>query len=69
MYSSLGVPVVPVALNSGVYWGKNAFFKKAGTIVIEFLPPIPSGLPKKEFIERLQNEVETASNKLITESE
>ena len=68
MYSSLGVPVVPVALNSGVYWEKNAFFKKSGTIVIEFLPPIPAGLPKKEFIERLQNVIETASNKLFIDT-
>lgn len=65
MYSSLNVPVVPVALNSGVYWGKNAFFKKSGTIVIEFLPPILAGLPKKEFAERLQNNIETASNRLL----
>ncbi len=68
MYSSLGAPVVPVALNSGVYWGKNAFFKKSGTIIIEFLPVIPAGLAKKEFIERLQNEIETASNRLIMEA-
>lgn len=68
MYSSLGVPVVPIALNSGVYWGKNAFFKTPGTIVIEFLPPIPSGLPKKEFIQRLQNDIETASNKLFIDT-
>lgn len=65
MYSALSVPVVPVALNSGVYWGKNAFFKKSGKIIIEFLPPIPAGLPKKEFSERLQNEIENASNRLI----
>lgn len=68
MYSALGAPVVPVALNSGVYWGKNAFFKTSGKIIIEFLPPIPAGLPKKEFAERLQNDIETASNKLIAES-
>ena len=65
MYSSLGVCVVPVALNSGVYWGKNAFFKKSGTIIIEFLPPIPANLPKKQFIDKLQNDIETASNKLF----
>jgi 1-acyl-sn-glycerol-3-phosphate acyltransferase len=68
MYSTLGVPVVPVALNSGVYWGKNAFFKKSGKIIIEFLPPIPAGLPKKQFAEQLQNDIETASNQLILES-
>jgi 1-acyl-sn-glycerol-3-phosphate acyltransferase len=67
LYSSLATTVVPVALNSGVYWGKNAFFKTPGTIIIEFLPPIPPGLTKKEFIERLQNDIETASNNLINE--
>ena len=68
MYSALGVPVVPVALNSGVYWGKNAFFKKSGKIIIEFMPPIPAGLPKKEFAERLQNDIETASDKLFIDT-
>lgn len=68
LYSSLATPVVPVALNSGVYWGKNAFFKTPGTIVIEFLPPIPAGLPKKEFIERLQETIETASHKLFIDT-
>ena len=69
MYSALGVPVVPVALNSGVYWGKNAFFKKSGTIIIEFLPSIPANLPKKEFAERLERDIESASNKLLLESQ
>jgi len=65
MYSSLGVPVVPVALNSGIFWGKNAFFKKSGIITIEFLPQIEQGLGKKEFITRLENDIEKASNKLL----
>ena len=64
MYSALGIPVIPVALNSGSYWGKNAFFKKSGTIIIEFLPPIPPNLPKKEFAERLERDIESASEKL-----
>ncbi|MEQ1706014.1 MAG: lysophospholipid acyltransferase family protein [Rickettsiales bacterium] len=68
MYSSLSVSVVPIALNSGKYWGKNAFFKTPGTIIIEFLPPIPAGLPKKEFIERLQEAIETASGKLFIDT-
>lgn len=69
LYQSLGVPVVPVALNSGVYWGKNAFFKKPGTIVIEFLPPLPPGLDKKEFQRRLESEIETASQRLLEEAQ
>ena len=68
LYNNLGVPVVPVALNSGVYWGKNAFFKTPGKIIIEFLPPIPPGLPKQEFMKRLQHDIENASQKLLEEA-
>ncbi len=59
LYSQLGVPVIPVALNSGLFWGKNAFLKKSGKITISFLPPIPSGLPKKEFMNSLQSQIES----------
>ena len=68
LYNQLGVPVVPVALNSGCYWGKDAFHKYPGTIIIEFLPPIPPGLDKKEFAARLQETIESASQKLINEA-
>lgn len=64
LYSSLGVPVIPVALNSGLFWGKNAFVKKPGTITLQFLPPIPPGLKKDEFRTRLEHDIETASNQL-----
>jgi 1-acyl-sn-glycerol-3-phosphate acyltransferase len=64
MYASLNVPVVPVALNSGNYWGKNAFFKKPGTIIIEFLPPIPAGLSKPTFAAKLQEDIEGACARL-----
>jgi len=66
LYSQLGVPVIPVALNSGLFWGKDAFIKKPGKITISFLPPIPPGLPKGEFLPRLQNAIETESNALIS---
>lgn len=68
LYSQLKVPVVPVALNSGVFWSKNAFMKYPGTVIVEFFPPIPPGLGKDEFAARLQNTIETASQKLLTEA-
>lgn len=68
LYNMLNVPVVPVALNSGVFWGKNAFFKKPGKIVIEFLPPIAPGLPKAQFQQQLQDTVETATARLVAEA-
>lgn len=65
LYKELNLPVIPMALNSGVCWPKNSFIKWPGTIVIEFLPPIPPGLERDAFMTRLKNELETASNKLL----
>ena len=68
LYSFLKQPVVPVALNSGWYWGKDAFLKRPGKIIIEFLPPISPGLSKEEFSARLEQSIETASQKLLEEA-
>lgn len=68
IYKDLGVPVVPMALNSGVFWGRNAFFKKSGTVVFEFLPPIPAGVPPLQMMERLETALEAASDKLVVEA-
>lgn len=64
LYGALGVPVVPVALNSGLLWGRQAFTKRAGTITIEVLPPIAPGMDRKAFMAELENRIETASDRL-----
>ena len=64
LYEGLAVPVVPMALNSGVFWGRRAFRKRPGTITVEFLPPIPAGLKREEMMRRLEDELETASERL-----
>lgn len=58
LYSQLGVPCIPVALNSGVYW--TSFTKYPGTIVLEFLEAIPPGLKRTEFMTLLEKRIETA---------
>jgi 1-acyl-sn-glycerol-3-phosphate acyltransferase len=63
LYSMLDVPCIPVALNSGVYW--TGFIKKPGTIVLEFLEPIPPGLKRGAFMAMLENRIETATNRLL----
>lgn len=68
LYSFLKVPVVPVALNSGYFWGKNAFIKRPGKIIIEFLPPIAPGMDKDSFATTLQTTIETASQRLLKEA-
>ena len=60
LYARCGVPVVPVALNSGRLWSRNAFLKHPGTVTVRILPPIPPGLPRKAFMERLRADIETA---------
>jgi 1-acyl-sn-glycerol-3-phosphate acyltransferase len=67
MYETLGVPVVPVAINAGVFWPRRTFLKFPGTIVMEYLPAIPPGLPKEEFLQRLQETIETATNRLVAD--
>src|SRR3546814_19245415 len=47
LYEALDVPIVPMALNSGVFWARHSVRKKAGTIQVEFLPPIPPGLQRR----------------------
>lgn len=65
LYTLFALPCVPVALNSGQFW--ESFRKRKGTIVIEFLPAIPAGLKRAEFMPLLQERIETATNALIEE--
>jgi 1-acyl-sn-glycerol-3-phosphate acyltransferase len=67
VYKELGVPVVPIALNSGVFWPRKSFRKWPGTITLEYLEPIPPGLPRPEFMALLQERIETASHQLAEE--
>ena len=68
LYALLEVPVVPVALNSGQFWGRRSFMKHPGRIVVEFLPPIFPGLDKQRFLAELEERIETATTTLIAES-
>ena len=68
LYSQTRVPIVPVALNSGMYWGRREFRKSAGKIIIEFLKPMEKGLKKTEFVSELKSIVEAATRKLEDEA-
>lgn len=65
LYGELGVPCVPVALNSGLYWPRRKFLRRPGTIRVSILPPIAPGLPKQEFQAQLQQRIETESDRLL----
>jgi 1-acyl-sn-glycerol-3-phosphate acyltransferase len=68
LYRDTGQTVVPVALNSGLFWPRHGFLRKPGTLIIEILPPIQSGLSMSDFMTRLQSEVEGATARLVAEA-
>lgn len=45
-----GLPVIPVATDSGLLWGRRAFNKRPGVIHIAIGPPIPPDLPQAEMV-------------------
>ena len=67
LYRQLDCPVVPVALNSGLFWRRRGFIKRPGRIVVEFLPPIAPGLERKAFMAELEQRLERATDRLIAE--
>lgn len=65
LYRDLGLPMRLIATNSGVHWPAHGFLRRPGVIVFEYLPPIPPGLKRGEFMRVLQERIETASNALL----
>lgn len=68
LYEKLGIPCVPVALNSGLFWPRRSIMRKPGTIVVEFLEPIPPGMHRRQFQALMQERIETACARLIAEA-
>jgi 1-acyl-sn-glycerol-3-phosphate acyltransferase len=68
LYRELGVPLVPAAVNSGLYWGRRAFMKRPGRIAVQFLEPIPPGLPRREVMPMLEARIEAATAALEREA-
>jgi len=62
LYRELDVPIVPITLNSGWFWGRRRFLKKPGTIVVDVRPPIPTGLSRRDVMARLANALETPTH-------
>ncbi len=65
---TIQVPCVPTATNAGLFWGRNTFLRYPGTMVMEFLEPIPAGLEADPFMELLEERIETASDALNAEA-
>jgi 1-acyl-sn-glycerol-3-phosphate acyltransferase len=67
LYAAEGVPCVPIALNSGLFWPRRSIRRLPGIVIVDILEPIQPGLGKDEFFKRLQDELEAATARLIAE--
>lgn len=65
MYRDFDMPVVPVATNLGLFWPSKGSAKHPGTATLQFLEPIPTGLPKDEFMARLEAAIEGKTAELV----
>jgi 1-acyl-sn-glycerol-3-phosphate acyltransferase len=60
-----GAPVIPVALNSGEFWGRNALFKRTGTATVSIGPAIdPAGLTAAEVMRRAEAWIESEMTRI-----
>jgi 1-acyl-sn-glycerol-3-phosphate acyltransferase len=64
LYQDTGAPCLPVALNTGLFWGRRGFLRRPGTAVIEYLPPIAPGLDREVFLATLQATIEKECERL-----
>lgn len=65
LYERLGLPVIPVAVDSGLFWPRGVLAKRPGTITLELLPAIEPGLPRRAFLAELEQRIEGASDRLV----
>lgn len=65
LYKDLGLPVTPIALNTGLVWKPNGIIRRPGHVTIKILPAIPAGLPRDRFMAELERVIESESQALL----
>ncbi len=68
LYKYLQLPIIPIALNSGLFWPRNAFIKKPGVIDVVLLEALPAGQDAKVMLQQLQHKIESTTQKLTSPS-
>ena len=66
--AATGAPVVPVATDSGMVWGRRSFLKQPGVIRISMLPPLPPKLDRAALLTALQTQIEAETDRLVAEA-
>jgi len=69
LYRQLDLPLVPVAVNSGLFWARRGFLKRPGRITLEILPPIPPGGERHQVMQELERRIETATARLVAQAQ
>jgi 1-acyl-sn-glycerol-3-phosphate acyltransferase len=69
LYDETGLPCVPIALNSGLFWPRRTLRRYPGTVLVEVLDPIEPGLDKRTFLARLQSVLEESTARLVAEAQ
>jgi 1-acyl-sn-glycerol-3-phosphate acyltransferase len=57
LYRRFGLPVVPVALDSGLLWPRRGLAKRSGVVTVRFGEPLPPGLPRAELEQRVHRAI------------
>ncbi len=65
LYMSLKMPCTPIALSTGLIWPSRGLWRKPGVAKMRFLPPIPPGLSRDDFMRELETRIETASQEML----
>jgi 1-acyl-sn-glycerol-3-phosphate acyltransferase len=68
LYGELQATVLPIALNSGIFWPRKSLLLYPGKIVMEFLPTIGPGLSREQFAPEIETRIEAATNRLLAEA-
>ncbi len=68
IYEATNLPIIPMATNSGMFWPRSGFLKSSGTVVFEFLPLIGPGQPKETIMKKVEEDIESATEKLMEEA-
>lgn len=65
LYRQLDAPLVPVAVNSGLFWKRRGFLRHPGRITLEILPPIAPGGERRAVLAELERRIEDATARLV----
>jgi 1-acyl-sn-glycerol-3-phosphate acyltransferase len=62
------LPIIPMAMNAGMFWPRAGWLKSSGCVTFEFLPPIPHGLERAKLLKTLETQIEEKSQELMRQA-